>query len=419
VTPRATVVEAVSYQDLYARWEQGNWSATAIDFARDRKDWRSRFSELQRRAALWNYSLFLHGEAAVADNLSPFIDAAPREEQRYFLATQQADEARHAVFFARFMSEVVELGGDVPAWLAATRPALTWGFRQVFDRLERVTDELRGDRSRPKLAQAIALYHLIIEGVLAQPGQHFIEGYLDEAELLPGFRAGMRNIALDEQRHIAFGVKMLYELVRADPECKPAVEELLREVIRWTPAVFVPPGWDERYVTCFGFTLAEVYEEGTRSMESRLRAAGLEPESLRIGVPFDLPVAERVRRGLVMLRAGYIGEGNGSFRTDPDATAILFDELRRQLDPARVGRGRGTIQWEFLDAEPWHLRLEGGTARVEGGRLEDPDLVLRCRLRDWVDLAAGRIDPLRALALRQIRLSGSPRMLVRAARMLA
>ena len=43
----------------------------------------------------------------MADNLSPFIDAAPREEQKYFLTTQQVDEARHAIFFKRFMHEVV------------------------------------------------------------------------------------------------------------------------------------------------------------------------------------------------------------------------------------------------------------------------------------------------------------------------
>ena len=68
------------------------------------------------RAALWNYALFFWGEDAVADNLSPFIDAAPREEQKYFLATQQVDEARHAVFFKRFMHEVAGLGdGTSPA----------------------------------------------------------------------------------------------------------------------------------------------------------------------------------------------------------------------------------------------------------------------------------------------------------------
>src|SRR3954451_12555700 len=77
----------VSYEDLYARWERGNWRATALDFTVDREHWRDRFTETQRRAALWNYALFLHGEDSVADNLSPYIDAAPREEQKYFLAT--------------------------------------------------------------------------------------------------------------------------------------------------------------------------------------------------------------------------------------------------------------------------------------------------------------------------------------------
>ena len=106
----STAVDQISYEDLYARWERGNWSATGIDFTTDREQWHSDFSELERRAALWNYSMFFHGEDAVADDLAPFIDAAPREEQKYFLATQQVDEARHSVFFHRFMEEVVERG---------------------------------------------------------------------------------------------------------------------------------------------------------------------------------------------------------------------------------------------------------------------------------------------------------------------
>src|SRR5688500_11367293 len=97
-----------------------------IDFSTDREQWRTEFSDLERRAALWNYSMFFHGEDAVADDLSPFIDAAPREEQKYFLATQQVDEARHAIFFARFMHEVSERGdGTVAGGLAATAPELT------------------------------------------------------------------------------------------------------------------------------------------------------------------------------------------------------------------------------------------------------------------------------------------------------
>src|SRR5687768_998305 len=93
----SSAVDKVSYEDLYTRWEKGNWRAMEIDFSEDRKEWHEKWSETQRNAALWNYSLFLHGEDSVTDNLSPYIDAAPLEEQKYFLATQQVDEARHAI----------------------------------------------------------------------------------------------------------------------------------------------------------------------------------------------------------------------------------------------------------------------------------------------------------------------------------
>jgi SCP-2 sterol transfer family protein len=348
----------------------------------------------------------------VADNLSPFIDAAPREEQKYFLATQQVDEARHAVLFARFMKEVAGAGSDVGASLEQTRPELTWGFRKVFDRLDRMADELRRDRSRPKLAQAITLYHLVIEASLAQPGQHFIEEGLTRRDLLPGFRSGMGNVARDEQRHIGFGVKMIADLVREDPDCEPAIADLLREVLPWTVAVFVPPGWDERYVTVFGFTLEDVFAQGAEALEGRLRAAGLDPTSMRLGLPFDLPPLDRARRGLTMLRAGYLGEPNGPVTPNPEATALLFDGLRRQIDPSVAPGAR--ILWDFSDAEPWHLQIDNGRTSVAPGKVEEPDLTFHCRLIDWIEIASGRTEPWRALLTGKVRPSGRLRMLIRA-----
>src|ERR1700744_5627739 len=150
--------DAISYTDLYARWERGNWKATELDFSEDARQWREDFTEFERQAALWNYCLFFWGEDAVADNLSPYIDAAPREEQKYFLATQQVDEARHAIFFKRFMHEVVGLGdGTTAGGQAAVQPELTWGFKKTFAMLDEVTGRLRSDRSRTALAQAVTM----------------------------------------------------------------------------------------------------------------------------------------------------------------------------------------------------------------------------------------------------------------------
>jgi ribonucleotide reductase beta subunit family protein with ferritin-like domain len=409
--------DQISYEDLYARWEHGNWRASEIDFTVDRQQWLQTFTDLDRRGALWIYSMFFHGEDSVTDNLSPYIDAAPREEQKYFLATQQVDEARHAVLFARFMREVVGTGSDTASSLAATRPELSWGFKKVFGRLDRMADELRTDRSKPKLAQAITLYHLIVEAALAQPGQHLIEESLTRRDLLPGFREGMRNVSKDEQRHIAFGVKMVADLARQDPECRPAIEELLREIFPYTAAVFVPPGWDERLVTTFGFTIDEIFTYGAEAMEARFRAAGLEPETLRVGMPFDLPAEERARRGLAMLRAGYLGAPNGPVKSDPEVTRLLFDGLSRQIDTS-VAPG-ATIQWEFSDAEPWFVRIANGHAEPEMGHAPSADLTFSCRFGDWLDLTAGRIDPWRAALTGKIRPRGKLRMLVRAPKLFA
>jgi Ribonucleotide reductase, small chain/SCP-2 sterol transfer family len=414
----SSAVDRISYADLYKRWERGNWRATEIDFGTDREQWQERFSELERKAALWNYSMFFHGEDAVADDLAPFIDAAPLEEQKYFLATQQVDEARHSVFFHRFMEEVVERGdGTIAGALAATEPELTWGFRRTFAMLDEVTGVLRKDRSRTALARAVTMYHFIVEATLAQPGQHFIGDYLERRDLLPGFREGMRHVAQDEQRHIGFGVKLLHDLAREDPvEVPEAVADLLREVFPISVAVFVPPGFNRSYTECFGFTLEEIYTEGARSFESKLRMAGLPLESLpgpQI-YPYDLPAEERATRALAMLRAGYLGEKNGGAARDPESMALLFDSVRRAVDPRSAPDVPMTLQWEFPDAEPWHLRLDNGSTAAVPGRAPAPDVELRVGFDDWVDVIAGRLDPKKAVATRRLKLKGSPRALWRA-----
>jgi ribonucleotide reductase beta subunit family protein with ferritin-like domain len=411
--------DAISYEDLYARWERGNWSATELDFSEDARQWREDFTDFERQAAVWNYCLFFWGEDAVADNLSPYIDAAPLEEQKYFLTTQQVDEARHAVFFKRFMQEVCGIGsGSMASGLDSIKPSLTPGFRKIFDRLDRMADELRADRSPAKLAAAVALYHVVIEASLAQPGQHFICGYLEERDQLPAFREGMRNIAADEQRHIGFGVKLLADLNREDPVGVPkAVARILRDVTRYTAQVLMPPGWDERYITVFGATYDEVGVEGLTSMTTKLRSAGLALETLP-GPPLlppGLSPLEISQRGRDLAKAGVIGVREGPSMRDPETVAMLFDTIGRQVNPNHGLRRATTFQWEFTDPDvsTWHLTVNNGTSFVEQGEAPKPDLRLRMSYQDWVDIVGERLDPLRAVATGRLRPRGNPLALAR------
>jgi ribonucleotide reductase beta subunit family protein with ferritin-like domain/putative sterol carrier protein len=409
-----SVTASISYEDLYARWERANWRSTEIDFTQDAIDWREKLTAEQRRSALWLYALFFHGEDSVADNLSPYIDAAPLEEQKYFLTTQQVDEARHAVFFKRFMHEVVGAGdGTLAGGLQATAGQITWGHRQVFGRLDRMADELRADRSKVKLAEAVALYHIVVEASLAQPGQHMIDSYLEEYDVLPGFRAGMRNVSLDEQRHIGFGVKLLADLYSEDPEpVQDAIVGVVKEVLSWTAAVAKPPNWDRSYTECFGFTLEDMGEAGAASIEQKLRAIGLPLDDIPgFPMPMDLPPRERAARGQKLLRAGLIGPAEEGVVKDPEAIEIMFDTIRRTAIAERVRPGT-TIQWDFADSEPWYVVLSNGGSEAVQGRAARADLTLRCRFADWADVMAGRADPRALMLRRRLRPKGSPRVLM-------
>jgi putative sterol carrier protein len=412
--PASLPADALSYEDLYARWERGNWRATELDFTEDARQWREDFTEFERTAALWNYSLFFWGEDAVADNLSPYIDAAPLEEQKYFLTTQQVDEARHAVFFKRFMQEVCGIGdGSMDSGLRAIKPQLTPGFRKIFDRLDTMADELRADRSPAKLAAAVTLYHVVIEAALAQPGQHFICNYLEQRDQLPAFREGMQNIAADEQRHIGFGVKLLSDLAREDPVRVPkAVAQILREVTRYTAQVLMPPNWDERYITVFGATYDEVGLEGITSMLTKLRSAGLAAETLP-GPPLlppGLSPLEVTQRGRTLAQAGVIGVREGPSRRDPETLALLFDMIRRQVNPEHGLKRATTFQWEFTDPDisTWHLTVDNGSSTVAEGAAPKADLRLKLAYQDWIDIVGERLDPRRAIATGRLRPRGNP-----------
>jgi ribonucleotide reductase beta subunit family protein with ferritin-like domain len=405
-----SATEDITYEDLYRRWEQGNWSAYDIDFSEDRNGWEG-LDEIQKKSGLWIYSMFFYGEDSVADNLSPYIDAAPKEEQKYFLTTQQVDEARHAVFFHRFFKEVIGAGDEIGSTLAYTLPQLNWAYRGIFDRLDRMADELRADRSLPKFAQAIALYHMVVEASLAQPGQHFIEDYFAKAGTMPGFSSGMVNVSRDEQRHIGFGVKALSEMFAESDECKAAVVELMLEVTSYLPAVLTPPGWDERYFTSYGFSQEDIFAFGMRSVEAKWRAAGFPLEEMPGVYPVDrsLPHKERAQQQITLLKAGILGEPNGRPDSDPEVQRLYFESMARSANAAALNGHAYTFQFRFSDADPWHMVVDNGSTRVEPGEAPHPDLTVDSDWEQWINITTRGGDPLRALMRRKVRPHGRPR----------
>ena len=102
---------------------------------------------------------------------------------RIFLCTQIADEARHVRFFNRFYEEVGVLEADsLQGRLAETSEHVNPEFNELFDEMlkGRVDRLARDPEDLEMLVEAVTLYHMVIEGMLALTGQHFILQYNEE-----------------------------------------------------------------------------------------------------------------------------------------------------------------------------------------------------------------------------------------------
>jgi ribonucleoside-diphosphate reductase beta chain len=227
---------------FYRRWEKQQWAVQDLDFSADVQQWTS-LDEGQRETVRRTMTLFFIGEQAVTDTLSPVLHAAPHEDERIFLATQIADEARHAVFFQRFFDEVLDVHGGLGAALKAVSPEATAGFRKIFEtHLADAVDVVRRKpHDRKAWVEAVVTYHIVIEGYLALSGQRSLLRFFRAVGLMPGFYTGFTAVARDESRHVGFGVMALRRRVREDPELARAVTLKMLELAEPTVQTVVNP----------------------------------------------------------------------------------------------------------------------------------------------------------------------------------
>jgi ribonucleoside-diphosphate reductase beta chain len=269
-------VNLLSYAQLYDLWERQQWRTQDIDFTQDRRDWES-FPEEERFQRMYGLSSFFIGEQKVAEELGPIMRAAPTEEMKIFLCTQIADEARHVQFFNRFYEEVGVLeAGNLHDRLQETSAHLNANFNTLFDEMlhSRVDRLARDPEDLEAMVEAVTLYHMVIEGMLALTGQHFIISYNEDAGTLPGFVEGFNNVARDEHRHVAFGARFLREMAQADPRYADAIQRTLVECGPAADGVLAPP-WYEEGTEIFGVDLDTTRAFALKALERRMKVIGL------------------------------------------------------------------------------------------------------------------------------------------------
>ena len=268
----------LSYTQLYELWERQQWATQDLDFSRDRTDWHERIEPEERFQRMYGLSAFFIGEQRVTDELGPIMRACPTEEQRIFLSTQIADEARHVRFFNRFYEEVGVLeADDLASRLRATEEHLNESFGELFDgMLKGRVDRLAADPEDTELlVESITLYHMIIEGALALTGQHFIIEYNEDQKTLPGFVEGFQNVSRDEHRHIAFGVRFLTDMAKEDTRYREAIQRTMAEALPIADQVLDPPWAEEEDWDLFGYSREETHAFAAQCLSRRLKVIGL------------------------------------------------------------------------------------------------------------------------------------------------
>jgi ribonucleoside-diphosphate reductase beta chain len=302
---RRTSGDLLTYEELYALWERGNWRVHELDFEVDKQHWLATPSEGQRHMA-WTIGSFYVGEERVTADLAPFLLAAPSGEIEAFLATQLVDEARHAVFFDRFAAEVMALSSDdLRGRLHEMEDTMLGAWHFLFDdSLRDVADRIKARPNDLELfVEGIVTYHMVTEGVLAMTGQRTILQYTDDHGIYPGFQEGFTKVERDEHRHIAFGVRFLRDVCEERPEMRDVVLRTLTHLLPKAAEVFAPPEADSpREFFSYDWHSSQVYGFAYMALQRRMRAIGIE-----------IPPAEELMPGPI--------DPNGLDRTSADAAA--------------------------------------------------------------------------------------------------
>ena len=192
------------------------WDAKAVDLAPDARAWPGLPVERRRRLTTL-LAGFCVAEDAVCEHLAPFPASARNTTMAsaetlmaWVFYLQRRDEARHALLFDRIAAEVLGLPGATPAERrAAARSHVPPALLELFEvQLPELAAELAAGRAG--LGEGVALYHMVLEGIVFDAGQRALLDDLADGAM-PGVREGVEHVELDERWHIGFGLRCLIE----------------------------------------------------------------------------------------------------------------------------------------------------------------------------------------------------------------
>jgi ribonucleoside-diphosphate reductase beta chain len=261
---RGLLEDSFPYQ-LYLKAKKfGTWNPQQINFTQDQEDWKT-LSTKQRQGMLTFLAQFQAGEEAVTLDILPLLMVAAREgrlEEEMFLTTFLADEAKHTEFFRLLLNAIGETG-DLSHLHSES-------YRRIFyEILPETMERLWHDQSTEAVADAVTVYNMFVEGVLAETGYWSFYQFLHKIGKMPGLMEGIGHLKTDEARHIGYGTFLLQCLICKHPHLFDRVVKKLEELAPLSFALNAE-GMQGAEETKFGAQLSDIMQFSQKQMKVRI-----------------------------------------------------------------------------------------------------------------------------------------------------
>src|SRR5689334_12731981 len=86
----------------------------------------------------------------------------------------------------------------------------------------------------------------------------------------------------------------------------------------------------------------------------------------------------------------------------------LFETMPGRLNTAAAAGLNKIIQWNITGEEPgvWAFHIVDGTGHLIPGGVEKPDTTFTVKSKDWLAIAEGRLDSMKAFMTGKLKVTG-------------
>ena len=184
------------------------------------------------------------GERCALAASSGLINAAPDEASKRFLATQTLDEARHVEIFTQRLFDLGVKKAELEDVIKAYASPHLIAFAGVL--LEKV--------DKKDFVAGVVGQNIVLEGLAFSV---FEMQYAVNKEMNPKFAHTLAGTIADERRHVGFGENRIGSLLKDEPQKKPAIEKMQKEMSYHILATF-----------------ADAFRRGQKAFEEGRRVGG-------------------------------------------------------------------------------------------------------------------------------------------------